>query len=128
MKLLLDTHIFLWYITADSRLSTLFLDAIREPKNDVCLSVVSLWEIIIKYDLGKLPLPQSPENYIPNERRRHRIKSLSMHENAVRELIKLPNLHRDPFDRILICQAIANNMTIVTVDNQIQNYQVSYLK
>ncbi len=128
MKLLLDTHIFLWYITADSRLSTLFLDAIREPKNDVYLSVGSLWEIIIKYDLGKLPLPQSPENYIPNERRRHQIKSLSMHENAVRELIKLPNLHRDPFDRILICQAIANNMTIVTVDNQIQNYQVSYLK
>lgn len=128
MKFLLDTHIFLWYITADSRLSTLFLNAIREPKNDVYLSVVSLWEIIIKYDLGKLPLPQSPENYIPNERRRHQIKSLSMHENAVRELIKLPNLHRDPFDRILICQAIANNMTIITVDNQIQNYQVSYLK
>ncbi|MDQ3635196.1 MAG: type II toxin-antitoxin system VapC family toxin [Acidobacteriota bacterium] len=128
MKLLLDTHIFLWYITADSRLSTLFLDAIREPKNDVYLSVASLWEIIIKYDLGKLPLPQSPENYIPNERRRHRIKSLSMHENTVRELINLPNLHRNPFDRILICQAIANNMTIITVDNQIQNYQVSYLK
>jgi PIN domain nuclease of toxin-antitoxin system len=51
-----------------------------------------------------------------------------MHKNAVRELINLPNLHRDPFERILICQAIANNMTIITVDNQIQNYQVSYLK
>lgn len=128
MKLLLDTHIFLWYITDDFRLSTLFLNAIREPRNDVYLSVASLWEIIIKYNLGKLPLPQSPESYIPNERRKHQIKSLSLHENAVRELINLPNLHRDPFDRILICQAIANNMTIITVDNQIQNYNVPYLK
>ncbi len=128
MKLLLDTHIFLWYITADSRLPTLFLDAIREPTNDVYLSVASLWEIVIKYNLGKLPLPQTPENYIPNERRRHQIKSLSLHENAVKVLINLPNLHRDPFDRILICQALANDLTIITVDNQIQNYKVKYLK
>ena len=128
MKLLLDTHIFLWYITADARLPALFRDAIREPKNEVFLSVISLWEAIIKYNLGKLPLPQSPEIYIPNERRRHRIKSLSLYETAVKELSKLPALHRDPFDRILICQALANNLTIVTIDPQIQNYKVSYLK
>ena len=128
MKLLLDTHIFLWYITADSRLPTLFRDSIREPGNEVFLSVASLWETIVKYNLGKLPLPQSPEIYIPNERRRHQIKSLSLHENAVKELAQLPVLHRDPFDRILICQALANNLTIVTVDLQIQDYSVSYLK
>jgi PIN domain nuclease of toxin-antitoxin system len=128
MKLLLDTHIFLWYITADARLSALFRDAIREPKNDVFLSVVSLWEAAIKYNLSKLPLPQSPEIYIPNERRRHQIKSLALHENAVKELVNLPNLHRDPFDRILICQALANNLTIVTVDPLIQIYNVSHLK
>ena len=128
MKLLLDTHIFLWYITADLRLPALFLDAIREPKNEVFLSVASLWEVIVKYNLGKLPLPQSPEIYISSERRKHQIKSLSLHENAVKELINLPNLHRDPFDRILICQTLANNLTIVTVDSQIQNYNVPYLK
>jgi len=128
MKLLLDTHIFLWYITADLRLPTLFRDEIREPKNEVFLSIASLWEVIIKYNLGKLPLPDSPEIYIPNERRQHQIKSLSLHENAVKELVNLPALHRDPFDRILICQALANNLTIVTVDTQIQNYNVSYLK
>lgn len=128
MKLLLDTHIFLWYITADARLPILFRDAIRDPKNEVFLSIASLWEIIIKYNLGKLPLPQSPEIYIPNERRNHRIKSLSLHENAIKELINLPALHRDPFDRILICQTLANNLTIVTVDAQIQNYNVRYLK
>jgi PIN domain nuclease of toxin-antitoxin system len=128
MKLLLDTHIFLWYITADPRLPQLFSDEIRDPKNEVYLSVASLWEILIKYNLGKLPLPQTPEILIPSERRRHSIKSLSLHENAVKELINLPDLHRDPFDRIIICQANAANMTIVTVDNQIQNYSVAYLQ
>lgn len=127
MKLLLDTHIFLWFITADPRLSALFRDAIREPKNEVFLSVASLWEIIVKYNLGKLPLPQSPEIYIPSERRKHQIKSLSLHENAVKELANLPALHRDPFDRILICQAMANDLTIVTADAHIQNYNVRYL-
>ena len=128
MKLLLDTHIFHWYITADSRLPTLFRDAIREPKTEVFLSVASLWETIIKYNLGKLPLPQSPEIYILNQRRQHQVKSLSLHENAVKELANLPALHRDPFDRILICQALTNNLTLATVDPQIQNYNVSYLK
>ncbi len=104
MKLLLDTHIFLWYITADSRLPMLFREAICEPKNDVFLSVASLWEIVVKYNLGKLPLLQKPEIYIPAQRRLHQIKSLSLNENAVKAFSSLPLLHRDPFDRILICQ------------------------
>ena len=128
MKLLLDTHIFLWYIAADLRLLTLFRDAIREPNNEVFLSVASLWEATVKYNLGKLPLPQSPDIYIPTERRRHQIKSFSLRENAVKELAQLPALHRDPFDRILICQALANDLVIVTVDPQIQSYNVPYLK
>lgn len=128
MKLLLDTHIFLWFITADLHLPTLFRDAIREPKNEVFLSVASFWEVITKYNLGKTPLPQSPEIYIPNERRKHQIKNLSLHENAVKELAGLPALHRDPFDRILVCQALANNLTIVTVDAQIQYYNIQYLR
>ncbi|MCW5958810.1 MAG: type II toxin-antitoxin system VapC family toxin [Pyrinomonadaceae bacterium] len=119
---------FLWFITADARLPAHFRDAIREPENDVFLSVVSLWEIIIKYNLGRLPLPQTPEMFIPNERRRHQIKSHSLHENAIKELPNLPALHRDPFDRILICQALANHLTIVTVDSQIINYDVPCLK
>ncbi len=126
--MLLDTHVFLWYITADLRLPVLFRNTIREPKNEVFLSVISLWEITVKYNLGKLPLPQSPEIYIPMERRRHLIKSLSLHENAVKELVQLPALHRDPFDRMLICQTLANDLTLVTVDGQIQSYNVPYLK
>jgi len=94
----------------------------------VFLSVASLWETIIKYKLGKLPLSQSPDVYIPAQRRLHQIKSLSLHENAVKELADLPASHRDPFDRILICQALANNLTIVTVDPQIQHYNIVCLK
>lgn len=128
MKLLLDTHIFLWYITADARLSKLFRNAIRDRNNQAFLSVVSLWEITVKYKLGKLPLPQSPDVYIPAQRRKHQIKSLPLHEASAKELVNLPALHRDPFDRMLICQALANNLTIVTADSQIQSYTVSYLK
>lgn len=65
MKLLLDTHIFLWFISGSTQLSTTFRDNIQDSDNDVYLSVVSLWECIIKYQLGKLPLPESPEVYLP---------------------------------------------------------------
>lgn len=128
MNLLLDTHIFLWFISADSRLPVLFQTAVREPKNTVFLSVASLWEIIIKYNLGKLPLPQSPEIYIPRQRIIHKIKSLPLNESSLKHLITLPDLHRDPFDRVLISQALNNNLTIVTIDREILNYSVPFLK
>lgn len=103
MKLLLDTHIFLYFISGDSRLSLSFRDAIRNPDNDVYLSVVSVWEAIIKYQLGKLLLPESPEIYLPKQRTRHQTMSLPVDEESVAQLAKLPQLHRDPFDRLLIC-------------------------
>ncbi len=128
MNLLLDTHIFLWFISGDARLPILFRDEIQEPGNSVFLSVASLWEIIIKYKLGKLPLPQSPEIYIPRQRQTHRIKSLSISETSLKNLVSLPDLHRDPFDRVLISQALSGNLTIVTVDKVFKNYSVSFLK
>ncbi|MDQ3321386.1 MAG: type II toxin-antitoxin system VapC family toxin [Acidobacteriota bacterium] len=128
MKLLLDTHVFLWFISGDARLSDSFRDAIRKPNNLIFLSVASLWEIIIKYNLGKLPLPQSPEIYIPRQRRNHRIKSLPIGESNFNHLVSLPNLHNDPFDRILISQALGENLTMVTVDREILNYGIACLK
>ncbi|MGI8638917.1 MAG: type II toxin-antitoxin system VapC family toxin [Pyrinomonadaceae bacterium] len=128
MKLLLDTHIFLWLISGDARLPILFRDVIREPINTVYLSTASLWEIIIKYQLGKLPLPQSPEIYIPRQRLNHQIKSLAVSESSLKYLVSLPNLHRDPFDRVLISQALGNNLIIITVDPEILNYNVPFLK
>ncbi len=91
MRLLLDTHIFLWFISADSRLPLLFRDAIREPNNGIFLRVASLWEIIIKSNLGKLPLSQSPEIYIPRQRQIHQIKSLPITESSLKNLVSLPD-------------------------------------
>ena len=71
MRILLDTHIFLWFISRNRKLSGEVRDAIRNPDNQVYLSVVSVWESIIKYQLGKLPLPESPEIYLPQQRDRH---------------------------------------------------------
>ncbi len=71
MKILLDTHVFLWYISGDKRIPALVLQELRSPQNIVYLSVASLWEIIIKYQLRKLPLPQSPELFVPIQRQKH---------------------------------------------------------
>ncbi len=127
MRILLDTHIFLWFISGDTRLSTDVRDAIRDPDNEVYLSSVSIWEIIVKYQLGKLPLPEPPETYLPKQRNLHQIASLTLDESSVVQLVNLPSLHRDPFDRMLICQALQNGLTIATVDGQILAYAVSTL-
>jgi PIN domain nuclease of toxin-antitoxin system len=116
MKILLDTHIFLWFISADNKLPIGIQNAVRNTENQVYLSVISVWECIVKYQLGKLPLPESPEIYLPKQRNLHSILSLDLDEGSVAQLINLPPLHNDPFDRILICQTLQNALTIATVD------------
>ena len=106
MRLLLDTHVFLWYISADPRLPVAFRDAIRDPGNEVFLSVASVWEAVIKYALGKLPLPEPPAGYLPRQREAHQIATLPIEEAGLVHLAGLPPLHRDPFDRILVAQAL----------------------
>jgi PIN domain nuclease of toxin-antitoxin system len=127
MKILLDTHIFLWFISGDTKLSTDVRDAIRDPDNEVYLSAVSIWEAIVKYQLGKLPLPESPETYLPKQRDLHQISSLALDESSVVQLANLPPLHRDPFDRMLVCQALRNGLTIATVDAAVRAYSISVL-
>ncbi len=127
MRILLDTHIFLWFISGDTQLSTDVRDAIRDPDNEVYLSAISVWEAIVKYQLGKLPLPEHPETYLPKQRDLHQIASLALDEISVVQLAKLPLLHRDPFDRMLICQALQNGLTIATVDTAIRAYSVNVM-
>ncbi len=124
MRLLLDTQVFLWFISGDPRLPLRKIVAIRDLDNEVYLSVISLWEAIIKYPLGKLPLPQPPDVYLPLQRQRHQIASLPLDEASVCKLAELPPVHRDPFDRILIAQALANNLLIVTADDIFHQYPV----
>ena len=125
MKLLLDTHVFLWFINGDSQLPAQISQQIQDVNNNVYLSVISVWECTIKYQLGKLPLPESPETYLPKQRIRHQIDTLSIDEGTITELKNLPPLHRDPFDRLLICQARQHNLTFVTFDAVILNYPLN---
>jgi PIN domain nuclease of toxin-antitoxin system len=127
MRLLLDTHVFLWYISADLQLPVAFRDAIRHPANEVYLSVASVWEAVIKYALGKLPLPEAPAEYLPRQREAHRIATLPVEEAALAHLASLPPLHRDPFDRILIAQALQHGLKLVTVDDTVRAYPVPLL-
>ena len=127
MKLLLDTCTFLWVVSQPTGLSQVASRAFRDPENEVYLSAVSAWEIAVKHQLGRLPLPEAPERYVPRERERHLIKALPLDEDAVLHVHRLPPLHRDPFDRMLICQALAAMLTLVTPDEQIQRYPVRTL-
>ncbi|MDJ0765222.1 MAG: type II toxin-antitoxin system VapC family toxin [Myxococcota bacterium] len=127
MKLILDTCTFLWIVTDDQRLSETARSAFLDENNDVYLSAVSTWEIAVKHSLGKLPLPAPPDRFIPEQRSRHHIDPLPLDEIATLQLCKLPLLHKDPFDRMLICQAIAAGAALLTPDEQISQYPIRTL-
>ena len=122
MKILLDTHIFLWFIENNNRLSAQWRTEIENPDNQVYLSVASVWECIIKYQIGKLNFPESPEVYLTKKRKQHLISSLVIDEDSIAYLTNLPLLHKDPFDRLLICQSLQHNLLIMTEDNAILSY------
>ena len=126
MKLLLDTCAFIWLATAPRQLSRVMRDSYENPDNEVYLSVASAWEIAIKHRSGKLRLAgdMPPAEFLPEARRRHGIEVLPLREEDSFVLTKLPPVHNDPFDRMLICQAIANQMTILTPDPLIIQYPV----
>jgi len=124
LKVLLDTCTFLWICEGSSELSEESRALHSDPANEVHLSAVSAWEIAVKYALGRLALPEPPASWVPRQRQRHLIAALSVDEAAVLTLPLLPELHRDPFDRMLVCQAIVGGMTIVTPDSAIRAYPV----
>ena len=124
MRLLLDTGTFLWLINDAPQLSDRAREAIVDPDNEVFLSSVSAWEIAVKSALGKLPLPRSADRLVPEERERHVIESLPLDEESTLQLVRLPRLHRDPFDRMLVCQAIVHGLAIVSADRLITQYPV----
>jgi len=124
MRLLLDTHAFLWAIKDFRKLSREGERLFREAEA-LYLSSVSAWEINSKYLQKKLELDDSPMHYIPKERAVHRIDSLPFSEEDAFQLAKLPHIHKDPFDRMLIAQAIQHNLTILTSDRAITQYPVA---
>jgi len=124
MRILLDTCTFLWIIADAPELSTRARELFGDPGNEVFLSSVSTWEISIKHALGRLPLPEAPERFIPTQREQHGVETLPLEESATLHLTRLPQLHKDPCDRMLICQAIIHGMVIITPDELILQYPV----
>ena len=127
MKLLLDTCTFLWIVAGAPELSDRARRAFTAPDNEVYLSAVSAWEIAVKHGLGRLPLPTPPSEFVPEMRQRHGIAPLALSEEATLLLGKLPSNHRDGFDRMLICQAAADGLVLLTPDEQIASYPVRTL-
>ena len=126
MRLIVDTCVFLWIASAKHRLSRPAADLIADPENQVLLSAASAWEIGIKHALGRLPLPLglAPAAFIPEARERHGLDALAITEGDTFELGRLPPLHQDPFDRMLVCQAISRQAVIVSPDPLIAQYPV----
>ncbi len=124
MNILLDTCTFLWLISGSDELSDTARRVFTEPANEVYLSAASCWEISIKWSLHRLRLPEEPGLFLPKQHDLHFIEPLPITENATFHLHKLPRLHQDPFDRILICQAIEHSLVLLTPDSLITRYPV----
>ena len=127
MKLLLDTHTFLWFIAGDAKLSQNARKLIDDVVNDKYVSVVSLWEIAIKYSLGRLTLADNFDVLFPHQLFINGFEQLPIENKHFYEFIKLPQHHSDPFDRLLIAQSIAENMAVVSIDTAFESYPVNRL-
>ena len=124
---LLDTCVAIWYFEGSGRISGDLRGVLIDPSNELYLSDVSVLEIVIKYRLGKLPLPRPPSQLIGPLARKHLMEPLGLAVAAIFELESLPDLHRDPFDRLLICQARVNRLELVTPDPLIRQYDIPSL-
>lgn len=127
VRILIDTHIFFWHLTDDPLLPEPIEAAILNPDNAVYLSVVAIWEAVVKHYSGKLPLPDRPEIFLPTKRDEAGILPLPLDEGAMPYLAGLPLLHRDPFDRVMVAQALQHDLTIATVDPLVKAYHVRTL-
>ncbi len=129
MNYLLDTHTFLWAIFESQKLSQTAKEIIIKPENSIYVSLITFWEISLKYSLGKLELRNiSPED-LPSISKESGFETLELSEKEVSSFHKLPRLHnKDPFDRLLIWQAINNNLIMISKDNQLSDYMQAGLR
>jgi len=127
VRLLLDTQVWLWMLAAPERLSKKTRALVVSPGNELLLSAASAWEIAIKHALGKLQLPEAPEDYIPPLMARTGITPLPVHHRHALHVASLPAHHKDPFDRLLVAQAHLENLPILTADRAFRLYDVEVL-
>ena len=127
MKLLLDTHSFLWFVTSDARLSATALSLIADANNDVLLSPASYWEVAIKVSLGKYPLTVPFETFFTTALTRNAIQILAVEVRHAAVLSALPMHHKDPFDRMIAAQALSESIPVVSVDAALDPYGITRL-
>jgi PIN domain nuclease of toxin-antitoxin system len=127
VRLLLDTHAILWWVTDDDRLSERAGEVIADGANDVYFSAASAWEIAIKAGLGRIRLPDEAWTFTPDQLERNAFQALPVHVAHAVAVITLPDVHRDPFDRMLVAQAITEGLTIVSADPELARYAVPVL-
>ena len=127
MKLLLDTHAFLWFISGDAALSGQARALIEDETNDKLVSIGSLWEIAIKNNIGKLPLAKPFGQLIPEQLQRGGFEVLGLTVEHTAKLAQLPLHHRDPFDRMLVAQCLAENLPLVSSDDALDAYGIKRL-
>ncbi|MDE0467776.1 MAG: type II toxin-antitoxin system VapC family toxin [Candidatus Poribacteria bacterium] len=125
MRYLLDTHTLLWFITEDEELSDRARRLILDSNNEIFLSIASLWERAIKVNIGKLALDQPFEQLFPKELHFHKMRILDITVDNLVRLITLPSHHRDPFDRLIIAQALDEKIPIISVDTRFDRYGVN---
>jgi PIN domain nuclease of toxin-antitoxin system len=126
MNLLIDTHVFLWWDSQPEKIPTGTLSVLEDPDNIVWLSLVSIWEVQIKTQMGKLVLNNSLDNLV-QQQQQNGIQLLPIKLNHILALQPLPYYHKDPFDRLLIAQSIAENLTCVSADSVFKQYSIPIL-
>lgn len=127
MKFLLDTNVFLWGLSEEHKLNSRAQEILTSSSSELYFSAAGSWEIAIKFALGSLPLPKAPSKYIPYALRVWAVRGLDItHEHALRAG-ELPAHHRDPFDRLLVAQAMTEQMTLLTADRALQKYGVDLI-
>ncbi|RKX69091.1 MAG: PIN domain nuclease [Spirochaetes bacterium] len=127
MKVLMDTHALLWAINGDEKLGKEAVKAFNNPETELFFSMAGYWEICIKISLGKLQLADDWVKIIEKEMNLNSIKWLQIQKGHLEALVNLPFHHRDPFDRLMVAQALCENMTLMTKDNEIGKYAISIL-
>jgi PIN domain nuclease of toxin-antitoxin system len=126
VRVLLDTHVFLWLHTEPERLGEQ-LPVVEDERNELLLSAASSWEIAIKHGLGRLPLPEPPQRYVPARLRAIGARALPVEHTHALAVAALEPLHRDPFDRLLVAQAGLLDVPILTADPLLARYPVQAL-
>lgn len=124
MSYLLDTHTFLWWSLNPELLSEKIIKIIKNQTNKIYISSASCWEIVIKYNINRLELPSSPEIFISDEVQVNSFSFLPITPSHVFTILKFPDIHKDPFDRILIAQAKNEGLFFLTNDKIIKQYHV----